>query len=86
MVMAVILLTMFAKICIHGSCEVYEESRNLLVTLRSDELSPRRIKVIRSMKPLVINVGSFYFIKVSTFTTYSLTVVDNTINVVLGMQ
>lgn len=76
----------FEKIGIQASAQVHEGSRNFLATCKRDEYNLRRRKVIKSLKPLAIWVGSCYFIKPSTFTTYLGTVVENTISVILAMQ
>lgn len=45
------------------------------------------VRVIgRSLRPLKIDVGKNYFIKMSTFTTFMTTVVDNTVNVLLSYK
>lgn len=80
------IILLFEKLCIQASAQVYEESSNFLEASKENEVNSGRRKIIKSFRPLVVRVGDFYFITVSTFTTFLVSVVDNSISVILAMK
>lgn len=72
----------FEGSCLKAAADVYEISSKYGENIRRDKSKLTRL-IGRALKPLRLEVSSSYYFKMSTYTTYILTVVDNTVNVLL---
>lgn len=76
---------LISKEAIPQSYQVYEMSRNLLITgkLQKVALTMYNSKVLKSCPPLKIYIGNYYFVNRSTFFVFMQIVIDNTIDAML---
>jgi len=81
LILASMILTAFEKICFQSAADLHEFSKEL----REKTMNCRRKSRLigRSFRCLRAQVGSFYFLQTSTFTTYMQSLVDQTINIIL---
>lgn len=84
-IIGTVLITLGENCMIRGNAEVYE-SRIFLESCRKWDNNLERKKILKSLKPLTVKVGPFYFMKLSTFTEFMQIVVENTISVILTMK
>ncbi|OXA64301.1 hypothetical protein Fcan01_00580 [Folsomia candida] len=84
LITTLVMLLLFERNCIKACAEMYEESRKFkrLIAARGHL---RQRKVARSLRPLKVFVGSYYYFKMSTFMTYVNTVVDYTIDFLIAI-
>lgn len=80
--LSILLFSFFEGDCLKAAADIYEISREFGESIRKDKSKLVRT-VGRSLRPLKIEVGKSYFFKMSTYTTFIQTVVDNTVNVLL---
>lgn len=80
-----ILAFVFEKYSINANAEMYQVSNTFIRQLGGGSGGLLAKVTARSLRPLKVHVGRFYFFKKSTFTTYLATVVDYTMNVLIAM-
>lgn len=80
-----IMISLFEHNCIKKNAQLYEESKRL-IEIVSITKNCRQMKVAKSLQPLKVYMGSFYFFKMRTFMTYLATVVDYTITVLVTIR
>ena len=77
---------LYEKSAIQSAAEMYEKSLEFIRLLQSKKEESKEFrKSAKTLRPLVVHVGSYYFMKMSTFTTYFQTIVDNTIAILLAL-
>lgn len=82
MVLSSMAFTFFEQNCLKAAADVYEISRMYGENIRRDKSKLTR-QIGRALRPLRLDVGSSYYFKMSTFTTFIRTVVENTVSVIL---
>lgn len=82
LVIVTITLTNIEKACFKSPAEIYDLSQCFK---RMYECHANRLNraIGRSLRSLRIQVGSVYFIKMSTFKTFMASIVDNTITILI---
>ncbi|OXA39665.1 hypothetical protein Fcan01_25521 [Folsomia candida] len=83
LLITLVMFLLFERNCIKACAKMYEESKKFKrIIAASGHLRQR--KVARSLRPLKVFVGSYYYFKMSTFMTYVNTVVDYTIDFLIA--
>lgn len=76
-IVSFLLFTVFEKVCTRASAQVYMKSLEIFLENAGKMSIAQTEKYCKISETLAVYVGSYYFIKVSTFTTYISTVVEN---------
>jgi len=81
-----LVVSVFEKSCLHAGAYIYVDSCILKRKLGLFTVDKNIRRIEKSLSPLKIKVGSFYFLRMETFTLSMKNILEHSVNVVLAIS